>query len=599
MDQARANLEAALALLESCAAAGVRVLVLCPGSRSGPLAVAAGVMERRGLRLVTAIDERSAAFFALGYGRATGMPAAVITTSGTAVANLLPAAVEADFGAIPLLLLTADRPARLKGCGANQTVNQERFLRDSLRWLGEGDPAGLHAMDALALAELGRTAVAACLGPQAPGAVQLNLPLEEPLHGSAAVLQAVAALAPLHPIPPASVPESANPAPGPEAAVAPALLDPDQPGLIVAGPWRGRPQQWEGFVQALGQLQARTGWPVLADALSGLRGLGDLQLVAGYDLLLAAEGPELQTGQILRLGPVPASRRLQGFLQRCGGRQLLITEGEPRCLDAVGCASAQASLGLAAWWQQRGPAWAGSSPCAASRELADRWRRAEGALQGQLDQQLTPAPPGQQPSDPLFSEPVLARRLSQLLPAGLPLVLANSSPVRDWESFTPPHGPHRPVLSFRGASGIDGTLSLACGVADAMGAAVLISGDLALLHDANGWLWRAQLRGRLTVLLLDNAGGGIFEQLPIRPDPAEAMDFERLFAMPQAVDPLALAAAHGVPGRDGQGLATLEADLAWALAQPVALLRLRSDRRADAERRQALRTMGAALQTRP
>lgn len=601
MEQARANLEAALCLLESCAAAGVRVLVLCPGSRSGPLAVAAGLMERRGLRLLTAIDERSAAFFALGHGRATGMPAAVITTSGTAVANLLPAAVEADFGAIPLLLLTADRPARLKGCGANQTVNQDTFLRDSLRWLGEGDPAGLHAMDALALAELGRTAVAACLGPDAPGAVQLNLPLEEPLHGTGAVLQALAALGA------AADPDSGIRVPGPGAAAAAArtasraaaLLDPDLPGLIVAGPWRGRPQRWEGFVQALRQLQARSGWPVLADALSGLRGLGDLQLVAGYDLLLAAAGPELQAGQILRLGPVPASRRLQGFLQRCGGRQLLITEGEPRCLDALGCASAQCSLGLAAWWQQRGPAWAGSGAAAAARELADRWLSADRALQSQLDHQLAPARFEQEPAEPPFSEPALARHLSQLLPAGLPLVLANSSPVRDWESFTPPQGPQRPVLSFRGASGIDGTLSLACGVAEALGAAVLITGDLALLHDANGWLWRAQLRGRLTVLLLDNGGGGIFEQLPIRPEPAEAMDFERLFAMPQAVDPLALAAAHGVPGRDGQSLATLETDLAWALAQPLALLRLCCDRRADAERRQALRTMGAALQTRP
>ncbi|MEB3263295.1 MAG: thiamine pyrophosphate-binding protein, partial [Synechococcus sp.] len=127
--RAQRNLEAALALLQALRRQGLGRLVLCPGSRSGPLAVAAGLLARRGLlQLHTAIDERSAAFFALGLGRAEGRAAAVVTTSGTAVANLLPAVVEADSGAVPLLLLTADRPARLKRCGANQTVNQEDFL---------------------------------------------------------------------------------------------------------------------------------------------------------------------------------------------------------------------------------------------------------------------------------------------------------------------------------------------------------------------------------------------------------------------------------------------------------------------------------------
>ncbi|MFO8236793.1 MAG: thiamine pyrophosphate-binding protein, partial [Prochlorococcaceae cyanobacterium] len=195
---------------------------------------------------------------------------------------------------------------------------------------------------------------------------------------------------------------------------------------------------------------------------------------------------------------------------------------------------------------------------------------------------------------PPWSEPVLARRLARLLPAELPLVIANSSPVRDWESFTPATGPWRPIHAFRGASGIDGTLSLACGVAEALGRAVLITGDLALLHDSNGWLWHRQLAGRLTVVLLDNNGGGIFEQLPIRPQPDGALDFERLFAMPQAVDQLALAAAHGVPGRAPAGPEELERDLAWALDLPMALLLLRSHRRRDAELRRQLRRMAPA-----
>ncbi|MFM7239632.1 MAG: thiamine pyrophosphate-binding protein, partial [Cyanobium sp.] len=226
---------------------------------------------------------------------------------------------------------------------------------------------------------------------------------------------------------------------------------------------------------------------------------------------------------------------------------------------------------------------------AAGLALAQAWQQADDALQRWLDDQLDVCL--------AWSEPLLARRLSCLLPAGLPLMLANSSPVRDWESFADPSGPGRPLFGFRGASGIDGTLSEACGLAEALGSCVLLSGDLALLHDSNGWLWRSQLRGRLTVVLIDNGGGGIFEQLPIRCDDpaAEAapLDFERLFAMPQAVDPLALAAAHGVPGRRVMAPADLPQALEWALAQPLSLLVVVTDRRRDAALRCRLRTMAA------
>jgi 2-succinyl-5-enolpyruvyl-6-hydroxy-3-cyclohexene-1-carboxylate synthase len=198
-----------------------------------------------------------------------------------------------------------------------------------------------------------------------------------------------------------------------------------------------------------------------------------------------------------------------------------------------------------------------------------------------------------------IAEPWLARWLSRSLPPGRAVMVANSSPVRDWESFSDPAAPGRPVFSFRGASGIDGTLSIACGLAEAVGQLVLVCGDLALLHDSNGWLWAPQLRGRLLVVLIDNGGGGIFEQLPIRPAKDDALDVERLFAMPQRVDPRALAAAHGVPSREARRMGDLEEALAWGLAQPLALLRVVSDRRVDAARRRQLRTMAAALIARP
>jgi 2-succinyl-5-enolpyruvyl-6-hydroxy-3-cyclohexene-1-carboxylate synthase len=191
------------------------------------------------------------------------------------------------------------------------------------------------------------------------------------------------------------------------------------------------------------------------------------------------------------------------------------------------------------------------------------------------------------------SEPWLARFLSRSLPPGLPLMLANSSPVRDWETFADPAAPARPVFAFRGASGIDGTLSIACGLAESLGELVLVSGDLALLHDANGWLWRRQLRGRLTVVLIDNGGGGIFEQLPIRTEPEAALAFDRLFAMPQEVDACALARLHGVPARRLEAPDHLAQLLAWALTQPMALLEVPTRRRTDADLRRRLRTMAA------
>lgn len=286
---------------------------------------------------------------------------------------------------------------------------------------------------------------------------------------------------------------------------------------------------------------------------------------------------------MLRLGPLPASRRLQRWLESCGGHQVLISEGDPRPLDPLGTVQASRSDGLSAWCSAL-PAtcWQAGQTAKANQAFLASWQAAESRTQTWLNAQLTHKAAGSRPD-----EPSLARALSQLLPSGLAVMLASSSPVRDWESFADPGGPARPVYGFRGASGIDGTLSLAAGLAESLGELVLLCGDLALLHDANGWLWHHQLRGRLTVVLIENGGGGIFEQLPIRA-PA-SLDFERLFAMGQPLDHTVLASAHGVPSRRIGSLAELGDALAWALEQPVALLEVRTDRQADALLRQRLR----------
>jgi 2-succinyl-5-enolpyruvyl-6-hydroxy-3-cyclohexene-1-carboxylate synthase len=281
---------------------------------------------------------------------------------------------------------------------------------------------------------------------------------------------------------------------------------------------------------------------------------------------------------------MPASRRLQQWIATCPGPQLLISEADPRNLDAGAGVSQRTALGLVAWLQAQPPLPV--QPPAASLAWVQPWHRADATAQAQLDQALAGG----------SSEPAIARALSRQLPPGLPVMLASSSPVRDWESFAAAEAPQRPLISFRGASGIDGTLSLAAGLALGCGALVLVTGDLALLHDSNGWLWRQQLmdRGvRLTVVLIDNGGGGIFEQLPIRAD--GPLDFERLFAMPQAVDQVALAQAHGVPARRLGDLEALPEGLRWALPHPLALLELRTNRQADARLRQDLRRRMAGL----
>ena len=559
---------------------GLQELVLCPGSRSAPLAIAAGCLaEQDAIRLHTAIDERSAAFLALGLATGSGSPTAVITTSGSAVANLLPAAVEADRSCQPLLLLTADRPQRLKNCGANQTVNQEDFLAPVCRWVGSGPLSGLDQLDSTALVDLAQAAWSWSLQTPsaAPGPVHLNLPFDEPLHPSLEDQEQVD-VAGLQPTVERLIQSSGSTAvaeinePGP-------CLDPTKPGVVVAGPWRGLATARPGFQTALQRWCQATGWPVLADPLAAVP--SDCPgCVASWELVLDSWTPPEEL-HVLRLGPLPASRRLERWLQRLKGDQVLVSEGEPRSLDPLAKVK-QSSAGLEHWIQQQTLDVGESIRQAAATAAAVPGRE----LESFLDRELSLEGP--------VTEPALARGLARLLPAERAVMLAASSPVRDWLTWSgsSPGSSRgsRPCFSFRGASGLDGTLSLAMGLSLAKGPLVLVCGDLALLHDSNGWLHATQHRPPLLVVLIDNAGGGIFQQLTLPVTPAKR--FERLFAMPQAVNPLALAAAHGIPTRQISCLEDLDAALAWGLALsdngPV-LLRVCTDAGHDASLRQRLR----------
>ncbi|MEI8251890.1 MAG: 2-succinyl-5-enolpyruvyl-6-hydroxy-3-cyclohexene-1-carboxylic-acid synthase, partial [Synechococcus sp. ELA057] len=387
---ARANGAAALTLLAALMHSGLRRLVLCPGSRSAPLAVAAALLEPHGLAIHTGIDERSAAFLALGLSRGDGIAAAVVTTSGTAVAELLPAAVEADLGAIPLLLISADRPARLKGCGANQAVPQEGFLVNSCRCLLQGAPDGVAGTAPDDLLRLAQTAMAHAGGEPgrcAPGPVHLNLPFEEPLHGDAADLLWLEDLASSLLAQGVTHDDPASSSPARVSSRSIPRLEASRPGVVVAGPWRGTPADWAEHLLALRRWQEASGWPVLADPLSGLRGLEGLHLIAGYDLILSDPPQKLTAPQVLRLGSLPASRRLQSWLEQQGGPQVLISPGDPRRLDPLGTVNAdqQWSCGLASWLSGQSLP---SAPEDANLQLAERWSRAEARAQAILDREL-------------------------------------------------------------------------------------------------------------------------------------------------------------------------------------------------------------------
>ena len=531
----------------------MKYLVLCPGSRSGPLALAAGgLVESYDLKLITSIDERSAAFLALGISTATGRATAVVTTSGSAVGNLLPAAIEADRSCQPLIFLTADRPERLKNCGANQTVNQEEFLKPVCRWVEQCSPQGFHLCSLPDLEELVNRVWTS--SHEFPGPVHCNIPFEEPLHPSLFEQKAI-----WNNWQPKASTKNNFSVNHQELDISKTLFDdyylePFRAGIIIAGAWRGSSRNLNAFKEAVRNWQLITSWPIFADPLSGLE---DDQpgLIYHWELLINSgiSIPDLGLN-VLRLGPLPASRVLENWLIELGDNQVLITEGDSRYLDPLGLSN-QFSIGMVNWWQKFLDLKFSSiqkisreSTCFLE-ELKNKDRLVDIWLedQFQIDEQI--------------SEPALARWVPKLMPSNLSTMIASSSPIRDWITFGGPSSFSSRCFGFRGVSGIDGTLSLAMGLSIAVGPMILITGDLALLHDSNGWLFSHPSPPPLIILLIDNGGGGIFNQLDL--DEFFRGSFEKLFAMPQSVDPLNLASAHKIPYRQISSLRDLGEALEW------------------------------------
>lgn len=465
-----------------------------PGSRSSPIVLALAAEHR--VATWSHLDERVAGFFALGLAKATGRPAVLTCTSGTAAAQYLPAVIEAHEAGVPLIVLTADRPPELREVGAGQAIDQLKLYSDAVRWFFDvgthaASPERVRWVRTLACRSL---AVASGLLGGRPGPVHLNWALREPL------------------IPPAELP--ADPQPGRAdgapwvrferagPAVDPRIRDAvsARRGVIVAGAGSDA----EGAEIAL--LAHHLGWPLLADPLSGAR--AGTPAIAHYDALLRDDRfvqrhrPEV----VLRLGDLPTSKPLRQWLasldvpQIAGPAAGAWADPDGRLSDVVGDGVVRALLD-----PFEGPASA-PGPAPAPDAWLAAWRAADTSTAGAIGAALGDA----------LSEPQVAAEVARSTPASGVLVVASSMPVRDVETFAPVRESAPRVLSNRGANGIDGTLATAFGVAAASdGPVTVLLGDVAFAYDLSALLCAKRHRIALTIVVLNNGGGGIFEFLPL------------------------------------------------------------------------------------
>jgi 2-succinyl-5-enolpyruvyl-6-hydroxy-3-cyclohexene-1-carboxylate synthase len=534
-------------LVDEWVAQGMTDVVISPGSRSTPLAVAFAGDPR--LRHHVVHDERAAAYLALGLGRASGRAAAVLCTSGTAAVHFHAAVVEADLAAVPLLVLTADRPPELRGRLAPQTIDQRDLYGGATRWYCEPGPPA--AGSAPWWRDLARDAIRRTVG-LLPGPVHLDLAFREPLVGTASAL------------PPRDPGGTHEPAAGPTGA-AWGLLDEEvgrlatalggRRGVLVCGE-RSAGDDLESAT--LWRLADHLGWPVLADPLSGVRRRRP-GLVSSFDSLLRHEAfaADVRPEVVLRIGGLLASRVTNEWLRTSGAMQVGV-DRFGRCPDPDGVVSATFTARPSLLAEALLEVLASGAVTACEPAWRERWCSAEERACAALESALL--------GHGEASEPAVAMDLMRGVPGGSTVVVSSSMPVRDVEWYAPPRGDVR-VIANRGANGIDGVTATAIGVAlGTAGPTYLLTGDLAFLHDSSALVALRRRPVQLVIVVLDNDGGGIFHFLP----QAGALGggvFEELFATPHGTDLAALAGAHGLPVERVGSRAGFQAALAGASAR--------------------------------
>ncbi|MHB8619973.1 MAG: 2-succinyl-5-enolpyruvyl-6-hydroxy-3-cyclohexene-1-carboxylic-acid synthase [Chloroflexota bacterium] len=509
-------------LVDELVRSGVQNFSVCPGSRSTPLAISAA--RHPTARVWMHLDERSAGFFGLGLAMATRSPVALICSSGTAAANFMPAVIEAFQSRVPLIVLTADRPQEMQDCGALQTIDQVRLYGSCAKWFANvPQPVDEATVVRYTRAVACRAATTAVESPAGP--VHLNCPYSEPLLPAEDLWSSFEQAVHLEPyvtvrtgLPTLSATEI-------DALVAELR---GKRGVIVCGPT----DQDSGFPSSVARMAKTLGFPILADPLSSVRcGQHDRQSVIDtYDLLLRSDevAGRLAPEVVLRFGGYPTSKALQSYMERFSSARQIVVDG--------GCGWRDPDH-LRVQLFHAGETWLCQAVASAAFRLTDPtdppgwlalWREAN-ALAGQaLAEELA--------ARVELSEGKVFAELAQLLPDESVLYVGNSMPMRDVDSFF--HGSDRRIriLGNRGASGIDGVVSSALGAAAGLQRRVfLVIGDVSFYHDLNGLLAAKRHGLHLTIILVNNEGGGIFNFL----QQATATDhdtFELLFGTPHGID---------------------------------------------------------------
>jgi 2-succinyl-5-enolpyruvyl-6-hydroxy-3-cyclohexene-1-carboxylate synthase len=558
------------ALVDELARCGVAGACTSPGSRSTPIVVPL-VRDPR-IRCWSHVDERSGAFFALGLAKATGQPVVLACTSGTAAANYAPAVHEAREAGVPLIVLTADRPPELRDVGAGQVIDQVKLFGAAAKWFVEvGNHDATHDRVRW-MRSLACRAVWTALDGR-PGVVHLNVPLRDPL------------------VPPVDLPE---PVPAGREGGGPWLrpsMPPESPaatGLELASQLRGhargvivvgRRERFSPIGVATERFAARIGWPVLSDPLGGAR--CGTAAIAHYDAILRdpafadAHRPDV----VLRMGDLPTSKPLRQWLAALADVPHVAFEPAGVWHDPAGVvgtlvrgdpAMALAAVTQGALGPEPDPPFLPSDRLApAPPDWLDGWQAADAAAELAVTATLRDG----------LSEPGVARELGATLDGEDTLVVASSMPVRDVEAFWPVRRDPPRVLGNRGANGIDGTISTAYGVAASGARTVLLVGDVAFAHDVGGLLAGRRYDLPLTIVLLNNDGGGIFETLAISGEPDV---YEEHVATPHGLDFAHAAALYGCRHVVAQDLAALRAELAGSLrgGDGTTIIEVRTERRA-------------------
>lgn len=544
-------------LVETLHRCGVTMAVICPGSRSTPLTVAFASHPK--IEAIPILDERSAAFFALGRAKKIGLPTVLICTSGTAGANFYPAVIEAKESAIPLIILTADRPPELRNCHAGQTIDQVKLYGNLPNWQCELAVPEANLAMVRYLRQNTIQAWQQSLFP-IPGVVHLNIPLREPL---APLRQ------PLGEIELQLTPDFFNavisPIPTSKTVALPWSKWQHKSGIIIAG--LAQPKNPETYCQAIALLSQSFSFPVFAEALSPLRNYAQLNpyLISTYDSLLRQEtARQLIPEIVIQVGELPTSKQLRNWLQDIDSDRWIIEERVDN-FDPLHGKSIHLNLSITQIARQLPP----ESKNSHQTSYCQQWCNLETLARKDIDQTMATL-------DQMY-EGKAAWLISRTLPVSTPIFLANSMSVRNAEFFWQPNNLHLVPHFSRGANGIDGTLSTALGIAY-QDTGVLLTGDLALLHDTNGFLLNQKFQGHLTIIVINNHGGGIFGILPIATFP----EFEEYFATPQSVDIAQLCAAYGVEHININSWQQLT-DLITHLPQEgIRVLELECDRNFDA-----------------